>query len=213
MAPESVSVGDTLAFPSNTTYATTELDGTGSAKFDVWTREQNASLGCGQRRRAPCVVVPILGISCDVDAASLPAADRPATASRTRPPLGPRARRPVSSRPASARSSARPSTSRSAAPCGGRRPTGATGSRCPSTSRRLPTSATSSARASGIELYGSELRPRRRRSGRRALCLDAKLFKLRHVQTPEPQVRSALADGSVALPPALFPRTGPRSRR
>ncbi len=61
MAPEAVSVGDTLASPSNTTYATTDVDGTGSAKFDVWTKEQNTSLGCGQDTPCSLVAVPILG--------------------------------------------------------------------------------------------------------------------------------------------------------
>ena len=78
MPSEAVTVGDTLSSPSNTTYATTELDGRGAAKFDVWTNEENASLGCSQSTTCALVVVPILGISCDVDAAALPPADRPA---------------------------------------------------------------------------------------------------------------------------------------
>ena len=37
--------------PPNATFAATGLDGTGSVKFDVWTDEENASLGCSLDRR------------------------------------------------------------------------------------------------------------------------------------------------------------------
>ena len=46
MAPEAANVGGSSRCPSNTTYGVTDADGTGSAKFDVWTDEDNASLGC-----------------------------------------------------------------------------------------------------------------------------------------------------------------------
>ena len=45
MPPETVN-DERSSLPSNTTYGVTDLDGSGSANFDVWTTEDNASLGC-----------------------------------------------------------------------------------------------------------------------------------------------------------------------
>jgi hypothetical protein len=197
MAPEAVSVGDTLAFPSNTTYATTDLDGTGESKFDVWTADENASLGCGQDTPCALVAVPILGISCDVDAASLPAEDRPAAGAE-----------------ADAASTACEATGQFAP---GQR-TFVGRSFDLSVSGALWWSASNwrnrvtvplqfappsdvcgivGGSGDGIELYGSELATQATAQWSPHFCLDPKLFKLRHVQTPEPQARAALADGSV----------------
>ena len=76
MAPEAANVGG-LGMPSNTTYGVTQPNGSGSAEFNVWTAESNASLGCSQQVKCSLVVVPIMGISCDVAAASLPPEDQP----------------------------------------------------------------------------------------------------------------------------------------
>ena len=52
MAPEAANV-DGPALPSNTTYGVTDADGTGSAKFDVWTaRGERVARLLGHRRRA-----------------------------------------------------------------------------------------------------------------------------------------------------------------
>jgi hypothetical protein len=76
--PEGSLADATLSFPSNTTYATSDLQGNGSVNFDVRDATDNASLGCSQSVPCALVVVPILGIGCDVTAAGLPDADRPA---------------------------------------------------------------------------------------------------------------------------------------
>jgi len=63
LAPEAGDLENSGA-PGNTTYAVTGLDGTGVAKFVVWTADQNASLGCSDTVPCALVVIPIMGISC-----------------------------------------------------------------------------------------------------------------------------------------------------
>lgn len=74
--PESTSLS-TTGRPGNTTYGTTLLDGSGSADFSIWTSEDNASLGCSDTVACALVAVPIMGISCDPAATGLPDEDRP----------------------------------------------------------------------------------------------------------------------------------------
>ena len=52
-APPEMQTGqqDTSIVPSDTTYANTALDGTGTADFTIATDETNASLGCSQSSR------------------------------------------------------------------------------------------------------------------------------------------------------------------
>jgi len=71
-APESNDVGSG-ALPSNETFGVTGTNGQGTANFDVFTAEQNASLGCTQNVPCALVAVPIMGISCDPSVASSPA--------------------------------------------------------------------------------------------------------------------------------------------
>ncbi len=75
MAPEA-SV-EQAQIPENTTYASTDLSGNGAAKFVINTAESNASLGCSSTVPCSLVVIPIMGISCDVVGADLPAVDQP----------------------------------------------------------------------------------------------------------------------------------------
>lgn len=77
LPPEGSTVYDPAAPPSNETYGATAVDGTGSAKFEIWTAQENASLGCSSSVPCALVAVPIMGVSCDATAASLPAEDRP----------------------------------------------------------------------------------------------------------------------------------------
>jgi hypothetical protein len=71
--------GGTTTSPSNTTYGVTYTDGTGNVNFVINTVDSNASLGCTRDVACTLVVIPIMGISCDAAAASLPAGDRPPT--------------------------------------------------------------------------------------------------------------------------------------
>ena len=63
--------------PPNTTYAQTDLAGRGAARFIIDTADSNASLGCSSTVPCALVVIPVMGVSCDVAAAGLPASDRP----------------------------------------------------------------------------------------------------------------------------------------
>jgi hypothetical protein len=65
--------------PGNTTYAVSNLKGAGSTKFVITTNETNASLGCSSTVACSLVVIPIMGISCDPAAQSLPPSERPPT--------------------------------------------------------------------------------------------------------------------------------------
>jgi hypothetical protein len=77
LAPDMVNVEDKDATPTNTTFASSNRDGAGSIKFVVTTEEYNQSLGCSTTVLCSLVVLPIMGLSCDLAAAALPAADRP----------------------------------------------------------------------------------------------------------------------------------------
>ncbi len=75
--PPEASISTTNGLPGNDTYGQTGVDGKGSARFDVRTAESNASLGCSTTVPCSLVAIPIMGISCDVAAAGLPAEDVP----------------------------------------------------------------------------------------------------------------------------------------
>ncbi|WP_157749389.1 hypothetical protein [Jatrophihabitans sp. GAS493] len=68
--------GSVSNLPDNSTFATTNADGTGSALFSVRNSHSNASLGCSVTVACSMVAIPIMGISCD-GGAGLPAADLP----------------------------------------------------------------------------------------------------------------------------------------
>ena len=76
MAPESANVGG-AGIPSNATYGVTGTDGKGSADFDVWTADENASLGCSSSVPCALVAVPVMGVSCDAYGTQLPSAAQP----------------------------------------------------------------------------------------------------------------------------------------
>jgi hypothetical protein len=80
-APETDDAGSG-GLPGNTTYGVTRADGTGSTQFAVWTRNENASLGCSADVACSLVAVPIVGISCDAFGTKLPP-ERRLSASRS----------------------------------------------------------------------------------------------------------------------------------
>ena len=82
MPPEASGVLDSSsALPTNETWGASDGSGSGSAKFDVWGSDFNASLGCSASVACSIVAVPVLGISCDPAgvATSLPPEDIPPT--------------------------------------------------------------------------------------------------------------------------------------
>ncbi|HTW18937.1 MAG TPA: hypothetical protein VME70_01855 [Mycobacteriales bacterium] len=68
LSPEQA--GFSAEFPDNTTFGVTAADGTGRAKFVVWSSETNETLGCSASVKCSLVVIPIVGISCDERARS-----------------------------------------------------------------------------------------------------------------------------------------------
>ena len=77
LPPDASGLDATLGLPSNATYAATRIDGTGNAQFNVRDATDNASLGCSDKVACVLVIIPIVGISCDVTAAALPPTDQP----------------------------------------------------------------------------------------------------------------------------------------
>lgn len=63
-APEASDAPSTTS-PDNTTYGITNTDGKGSAKFAVWTSDENGTLGCSATVPCALVAIPITGIDCD----------------------------------------------------------------------------------------------------------------------------------------------------
>ncbi|MBV9872296.1 MAG: hypothetical protein JO214_16925 [Frankiaceae bacterium] len=202
--PESQSVGGG-ALPSNETFGVTGLDGRGTAQFDVWTSAENASLGCTQTVACSLVAVPIMGISCDPEAASLPPADRPTGKA--------------------AKKAAKLCEAKGAFAPGqlvhpqGQNDLTVSGSLWWSASNwrnrisvpltfAVPSNACDVVSNSNtVDVYGSELLIQATSQWAPHFCLNPKLFKFTHVQTGEPEAANLLATKSataafVSNPPA-----------
>ncbi len=195
IAPEQTLAGSTVALPGNTTYAFTGADGTGQAKFAVWTELTNASLGCGPSVPCSLVAVPVEGISCDVAAAGLPSVDRPKGDAATSA--------------AAACTSNGGQTVRSLAVAGSlwwsasnwrNRIT------VPLQFAPLPATECRASSNPGVDIYGSELLTAATSQWSSKFCADPKLFPMTHVQTGETQARSLLQTGNTN---AAFTSLGP----
>jgi hypothetical protein len=194
MAPESANVGGG-ALPSNTTYGITANDGTGTAQFDVWTADENASLGCSYKVACSLVAIPIEGLSCDVGASSLPAADQAPAAD-------------AAADDAACRSTGVYSASQSAS-AGILPALSVTGSLWWSASNwrnrisvpltfAQPSSICDVVSSSDrISIYGSEPMTEATAQWTPAFCTNPKLFRVSHVQTAEPEARSLLGNGTI----------------
>lgn len=186
LPPEAAAVDSNLAQPGNGTYGFTGKDGTGSARFTPWTTETNLSLGCSDKVPCALVAVPIEGISCDVAAAALPPADRPAAGDEADQ--------------AKADCEARSGTSTSAPAVSGGLWWSASNWRnrmvFPLSFRPLPVECGLNSGRSGVDVYGSELMIQATQSWGSALCQDKGATPLRHVQTGETQARNLITTGS-----------------
>jgi hypothetical protein len=193
-APESSNVGGG-ALPSNTTYGITAADGTGTAQFDVWTSDENASLGCSYKVACSLVAIPIMGLSCDVAATSLPAADQAPAAD-------------AADDDAACRSPGVYAAGQSASP--GILPAlSVTGSLWWSASNwrdrisvplqfAQPSSICDVVSSNDrISVYGSEPMAEATGQWTPAFCTNPKLFRVSHVQTAEPEARSLLGNGTI----------------
>jgi hypothetical protein len=191
--PESQSVGGS-ALPSNETFGVTGTDGKGSAKFDIWTSAENASLGCTQIVKCSLVAVPIMGISCDVAAAGLPPADQP---------TGHEAK--AAKKQCEAKGAFSPGQ---LVHPEGQEDLAVSGSLWWSASNwrnrisvpltfAVPSNACDVVNSSSdVDVYGSELLIQATGQWAPHFCLNPKLFKFTHVQTGEPEARNLLATGS-----------------
>jgi hypothetical protein len=206
MPPEGVTVEDTAAPPTNNTYGSTGPDGKGSAKFVVWTAAEHSSLGCSNTVPCALVAIPIMGISCDVTAASLPVEDRPAAgdeaakaradctaAGRYKPGAPATTPGDFSTFDLAASGllwwSASNWRNRITVPL----TFGPPANVCDLVDTRAP-----------LSVYGSEPAGRATAQWAAAFCQDPTKYKLQHVRTGEPQAKSALAAGTV--PAALISR-------
>lgn len=195
-APEAIDIGtSSLALPGNTTYGATRSDGTGSARFNVRTAENNASLGCSQRVVCSLVVIPIVGISCDAQASMLPADQRPedeeSAADAASSCMADGVYAP--GQPNNPSTFADPSV------------VGALWWSESNWRHRItvplsfaPASNTCDiVGADSVDLYGSELAVPATQQWAPTFCLDPKRIPFKHVQTGEPQARNLLKAGSV----------------
>ena len=211
MPPEAADAGSTLAMPTNETYAATQLDGHGSAKFVIWNSVDNASLGCSNTVACSLVAVPIMGISCDVAAASLPPADQPAPGAE------------AAAAQAYCAATGKYAPGQQVVPSGGE-DLAVSGSLWWSASNwrnRItvplsfspPTNACDIVTAaSPTDLYGSELLTQATTQWAPYFCLSSHLFPLKHVQTGEPEAKSLLTAGNVEAALASEPPTTPFGR-
>jgi hypothetical protein len=195
MAPETSQGEFATSFPSNETFAATAPDGTGTAKFDVFTADINASLGCSETVPCALVAVPVMGVSCDA-VANLPPEDQAPTSTvaddairecQLTGSLTPGGLNLQGQTPDRAVSGSlwwaasnwrnRVTVPLSFAPVGD--PCAVTGSR------------------GGVDIYGSELMTQATAQWGPHFCSNPGLFTLKHVQTGEPQARNLLAQGNI----------------
>ena len=199
---------------ANTTYAASDLNGTGSTKFTITTADVNASLGCSDVVACSLVVIPIEGISCDPAATSLPTDDQPIAQG-------------VGTRATSLCETS--GTYQAGQPSNGFFDPGQedlavrgelwwsasnwrnrisvplhfapTGDVCALVNNGAPT-----------YVYGSEIMAQATAQWAPAFCLNRKLFKLQHVQTGEPEAKALLQSGAVEAAFAAAPPTTPFTR-
>jgi hypothetical protein len=203
--PEAVQVEGQFQ-PSNTTYGISDSTGSGSATFLLQSAETNASMGCSDTVACSLVVIPIMGTSCDTDAAGLPPQDQPgpdgsaaafAGCSSTGKYL-PGAPGTGANQEAVAVSgllwwSASNWRGRLAFPLHFAQPSNV----CSVLNTSAPTF-----------VYGSELATQATLQWAPTFCLSSKLFKFQHVQTSDPEAKNLLNGGSIgaafqAEPPAV----------
>ena len=201
-APESSNVG--AGQPSNTTYAVTAADGTGTTKFTTWTSEDNASLGCGPSVPCSLVAVPVMGISCDETAAGQDAADRP------KPDVLDDVKADCRSKGNYAVGAPNQNAGGNAESVSGSLWWAASnwGGRItvPLGFAPLANACDITGGASGVDVYGSELLVQATSQWRPRFCLTKGVTAFKHVQVGEPQAKSLLTQGTIG---AGFVSTAP----
>ncbi len=183
--PEMLTRGeDPTIIPSDTTYAETALNGTGSAKFTIMTSETNTSLGCSQTVPCSLVIIPIEGINCNAN----PQASSPSYECES---LG-------TFPPGSLNTGGNPYPPAQAV-------TGAywwSGSNwnhriSVPLSFTIPANACASNQQTPLDFYGSEVMAQAAQQWDPAFCLNSKLFNVNVVELPEPVAKSSLQQGFI----------------
>jgi hypothetical protein len=192
--PEADNVGGS-ALPSNETFGSTGLDGSGSANFDVWTSAENASLGCSTTVACSLVVIPIMGISCDPTGSLAPHGDQPTAGAQ------------LALATSQCEAGANFSPGQLVNP-EGNESLAVSGSLWWSASNwrnrvtvplsfAVPASACAVVSAkNALDIYGSELMIQATSQWEPAFCLNSSLFPFSHVQTGEPEARNLVAAGT-----------------
>jgi hypothetical protein len=202
--PEAVQVQGAFQ-PSNTTYGISDGNGSGSASFLLQTSETNASMGCSDKVACALVAVPVMGISCDTDAALLPPEDQPGSAAAAAFAECSATGKYLAGEPGAGGNqenlavsgllwwSASNWRNRITFPLHFAQPSNV----CSVLNTSAPTF-----------VYGSELITQATLQWAPSFCLSSKLFKFQHVQTSDPEAKNLLATGSIqaafqAQPPAV----------
>jgi hypothetical protein len=193
-APEAV--GDNnQTLPSNETYGATQTNGRGAAKFDLWTADTNASLGCSSSVKCALVAVPVMGISCDPRAKGLPAADRPPSDEVS-----------ADTKDCEAKGAYKPGTLGDGAGHEDATVSGALWWAASNWRNRITVPLTFAQTSSvcnlvgagtAVDVYGSELMTQLTEQWAPKFCLSKSLFNFKHVQTGEPEARNLLANGGI----------------
>lgn len=196
--PEAANISS-VGLPDNATWAPTSLDGTGNTRFDIRTADDNASLGCSDTVACSLVVIPIMGISCDTAALSLPPADQPANHL-------PQSALPDANSQCLTNGNFLPGqrvvpNSNEAEAVSGKLWWSASNWRnrfvVPLTFAPSANLCALDSTTSPLYFFGSELAIQATGQWAPAFCTNPKLFTFRHVQTPEPQARSLLKLGNI----------------
>ena len=183
--PEMLTRGeDPDIIPSDTTYAETTLNGTGSAKFTVMTSETNASLGCSQTVPCSLVIIPIDGINCNAN----PQVSSPSYECES---LG-------TFPPGSVNNGSNPYPPAQSV-------TGAYWWSASNWNRRIsvpltftiPANACVNNTQAPLDFYGSEAMIQAAQQWNPAFCLNPKLFNVNLVQLPEPVAKNSLQQGFI----------------
>jgi hypothetical protein len=193
-APEAV--GDsTQSLPSNETYGATQTNGRGSAKFDMWTTDTNASLGCSSSVKCSLVAIPVMGISCDPGAEGLPSSDQP-----------PADELADDTKQCEETGAYGPGTLGDGAGHEDATVSGALWWAASNWRNRISVPLTFAQTSSvcdivgagnSVDVYGSELMTQLTEQWAPKFCLSKSLFNFKHVQTGEPEARNLLASGGI----------------
>ena len=184
--PEMLTTGeDPTIIPSDTTYAETALNGTGSAKFTIMTSETNASLGCSQTVPCSLVIIPIEGINCNANPPQVTYPSDECESLGTFPPgslnLQTNPNPPALSVTGTYWWSGSNWDRRISVPL----------------SFATPANACANNPRAPLDFYGSAVMTEAAEQWDPAFCLNSKLFNVNLVQLPEPVAKSSLQQGFI----------------